>query len=132
MLRPYITTDQISYPTQVTGTLLADGRGEQNRTLGVYARVRERLANRHQRRQPARVVRDPGPFQPWPVPRHRDVQLGPKHGVEVGAQDNTGTGPPAPAAPAAPAAPVCLLLTVPCADVADLIDLHVREADLPK
>src|SRR6266516_6185463 len=124
MLRPYITTDQISYPTQVTGSFLADGRGEQNRTLGVYARVRERLADRHQRRQPARVVRDPGPFEPWPVPRHRDVKLGPKHGVEVGAQDNTGTGPPV-----APARP---LLTVPCAAPAALIYPLVREGDLPQ
>src|SRR6266480_6159162 len=88
MLRPYITTDQISYPTQVTGTLLADGRGKQNRPLGVHTRACERLANRDERGEAARIVGDAGSLEPQSAARDRDIEFRTEDRIEVGAEHN--------------------------------------------
>ena len=84
MLRPYITTDQISNPPQITGTLFAHRRGEQHWPPRLHARPHERLANRHERRQAAGVVGDPRALEPGPAPRDRHIELGTEDGVQMG------------------------------------------------
>src|SRR5690348_7718230 len=105
-------------PTEITGTLLTHGCGKQDRAHRGHASAGECFPERHQRREAARIVGDARSFETWPAARHGDVQLGTKDGIEVGAQDHTITAG--------------CLLTMPCPDVADVIDLHVREADLVK
>src|SRR4029077_12900706 len=106
------------HSTEIAGTLLTHGRGEQDRSPHSHLRADECLADRDECSEATRIVRDARSFETWPAPCHGDVQLGPKHGVEMGAQDHTITAR--------------RLLTVPCPDVADIIELHVREADLVK
>ena len=76
------------HPTEIAGTLLTHGRGKQDRARRGHASAGECFPERHQRREAARIVGDARSFETWPAPRHGDVQLGPKDGVEVGRKDH--------------------------------------------
>ncbi len=82
MLRPSIT-HQISDTTQVTGTLFPHGRGKQHRSPGVHPRLDERLADRDERGETARVVGDAWALESGPAAGDGNIEFGTEHGIEV-------------------------------------------------
>jgi hypothetical protein len=86
MLRPYITVDQISDPTQITGTLLPHRGGKQHRSLRRYAGADQGLTDRHERGQATRVVGDSRALEARAAPCDGHIEIGFKYGVQMGAQ----------------------------------------------
>ncbi len=72
---------QMSHTTQIAGSLLADGRGKQDRPPGRDPRAYECLGDGDERCEAAGIVGDAGPFQPHATARHRHVEIGAEHGV---------------------------------------------------
>ena len=105
-------------PTEIAATFLANGRGEQDRSPRFNPRLDERLANRDERSQTARVVRDAGTLEPRPAPRHRHIQFGTEHGIEMCAENH------------APRSPLPAPPTTPATHVADSVDRDLVQSGI--
>src|SRR2546425_2240842 len=70
-------------PTEIAGTLLAHGGGEQDRSPRFHPRLDERLADRDERSQTARVVGDAGALEPRAATRHGNIQFRTKYRVQM-------------------------------------------------
>jgi hypothetical protein len=118
MLRPYITVDQISYPTQITGALLPHRRCKQHRSLRRYAGADQGLTDRHERGQATRVVGDSRALEARAAPCHRNVEIGAEHGIEVGRENDATDG--------------TAIDCIPSTDVSNLIHTNIGQSDVPK
>src|SRR6266566_4752511 len=75
-------------PTEIAATLLAYGRGKQDRSPRFHPRLDERRADRDERSQTARVVGDAGTLESRAVARHGHVQFRTENGVQMRRQDD--------------------------------------------
>src|SRR6266705_5629126 len=75
-------------PTEIAATLLAHGGGEQDRSPRFNPRLDERLTNRDERSQTARVVGDAGTLESRAVARHGNIELGSENRIEMRADHN--------------------------------------------
>jgi len=119
MLPPYtmLPVQQVLHPRRSpdpsSPTVAANRIG---RVAGTRAAT---IAPRHrdERGQAARVVRNAGALEPLAAPLHRDVHLGPEHGVEMCGQHDRGGG-------------LVTILSKPSVHVTGVVDRYVGQADL--
>src|SRR6266566_2559106 len=113
-------------PTEIAATLLAYGRGKQDRSPRFHPRLDERRADRDERSQTARVVGDAGTLESRAVARHRHIQFGTEHGIEVrGEHDGSVVWGRSMLRPY-----VASIVSIPPAHIPDLVNLHIRQSSL--
>src|SRR5438105_3888115 len=77
------SVQEVFDPPQVPRPLLPDRRGEEDGPRRRDSRRDQGLRHRHERREPAGVVRDAGTFEPLAAPLDPDVHLGTEHRVRA-------------------------------------------------
>src|SRR5258705_4647568 len=80
--------EQMPHAAEVPRSFLTHGRGQQDRSPGVYPRSNERFADRDERGETARIIGDAWALQPGPAARHGHVQFRTEHGVQMGGYDD--------------------------------------------
>src|SRR5436309_15539715 len=75
-------------PTEIAATLLAYGRGEQDRSPRFNLRPDERLADRDECSQTARVIGDAGTLESRAVARHGNIELRSENRIEMRPEHN--------------------------------------------
>src|SRR5713101_4403026 len=82
------SVQQVSYAAQIARAFLAHRRGEQDRSPRFNPRPDERLADRDECSQTARVVGDAGTLESRAVARHGNIELGSENRIEMRAEHN--------------------------------------------
>lgn len=80
--------EQMADPTEITGSLLTHGRRKKDRSARFDARPDQRLADRDERSQTARVVGDARTLESRAAARHGNIELGSKDRIEMRAEHN--------------------------------------------